>query len=232
MNTIDTESPLNLNFVSNATWSVSKDYDAGESAYSIIEDLSQSWFEFNSIWDTIYFEDQIWTDRTSWPEFLEYRYDINSPEERTINSVDMDSDSDNLANSVSTTDGINLITSNDATSIAEFSLIEDFESLSGDYTNATNEIVQRKKDTIKEFSVSVTTQDFFEASLWDTVKVYIFVGNDILFFDWPMRIVEKSYSGGDLGRISYKLSSSNFSSWNFLDEITNINQRLKTLELQ
>lgn len=50
------------------------------------------------------------------------------------------------------------------------------------------------KQSMSEFDVDAVSQDFFEANLGDIVKVFVYVGNDIMFFDGSMKVVQKKYN--------------------------------------
>jgi hypothetical protein len=120
----------------------------------------------------------------------------------------------------------------DATSITEFWLLEASFSNSWDDANGSQTYLDDHKASLSEFDVNVISQDFFEVWLWDLVSVYIFVGNDILFFDGSMKVIQKKYTAWDLPKIQYKLWVSIVKSKDFIEQFVEIQQRVKTIELQ
>lgn len=80
--------------------------------------------------------------------------------------------------------------------------------------------------------MDTNTQDFFQADLGDLVSVYIYVGNDVMFFDGPMKVIEKSFASGDLSKINFKLGVSVVKSKDIIEQIGDVQNRLKTLEMK
>lgn len=59
----------------------------------------------------------------------------------------------------------------------------------------TQSLLDDHKVSVSEFDVDAISQDFFEANLGDLVKVFVYVGNDIMYFDGAMKVVQKKYTG-------------------------------------
>jgi len=209
----------------------SKSYKKAENFLKVLKDLAWNWYEFIIEDLVLKFKETIWIDRTTGAEFVEYRYDINDPDDRSIDQVKMANDWKELANGVIWKSWSDYTEDDDATSITEFWLVESSFTTSWDDTTSTASFLLDHKESLSEFDVWAVTNDFFEAFLWDLVKVYIFVWNDIMFFDWPMKIIEKQYIWWDLPKIKYTLSKTKIQSKGILEQVVDIQERLKTLEL-
>lgn len=210
----------------------SKTYNKWETFFKVLQDLSGNGFEFYIENMTLVFKETIGIDRTSWPNFLQYRYDVNEPDDRSIDDVSMDEDGKEFTNWVIGKSWSNFTEIYDPTSIAEFWLIENSFTNSWDDASWSSKYLADHKDIVSEFSIDAVSRDFFEADLWDMVSVYIFVWNDIMFFDGSMKIIEKRYTAWDLPKIQFWLSTWTVKSKDVLDQIIDIQERVKTLEFK
>lgn len=208
-----------------------KEYKRGESYLKVLQDMAGNGYEFGIVDKVLYFKETIGIDRTSWPDFVQYKYDINEPDDRSIDNVKMTVDGKDLANGVLAKANAGYTYLQDATSKAEYWLLEASFSNSGDDATASQTYLDDHKDSLVEFDVDVISQSFFEADLWDLVSVYIYVGNDILFFDWSQKVIEKKYTAGDLPKIQFKLGISTVKSKDIIEQIVDIQQRLKSIEM-
>jgi len=213
------------------TTTTSKDYKKAESFLKVLKDLAGNWYEFVVEDLVLKFKETIWTDRTSWENFVEYRFDINEPNDRSIDSVKMTVDWKELANGVIWKSWSNYSEQDDPTSIAEFGLIESSFTTSWDQWTTTQSYLDYHKESLSEFEVTAVVDDFFEAYLGDLVKIYIFVWNDIMFYDWAMKIVDKQYIGWDLPTITYKVAKTKIQTKDIIEQVWELQDRLKTLEL-
>lgn len=232
LNDINTIYNTNITLDCWITTTTSKTYNKGETFLKVLKDLAGLWYEFIVDNMVLKFKQTIWIDRTSGENFVEYRYDINEPDFRSIDSIKMTTDWKEFANGVLWKSGTNYTYLNDATSISEFWLIQTTLTNSWDQATETQTYLDDHKISISEFDVWAITQNFFEADLGDLVAVYVFVWNDILFFDWSMKVVQKSYKWWDLQDIKFILSKGTMTSKNIIDRIAEIGQRVKTLELK
>lgn len=228
---INTRYQTNITLDCGISTLTSKSYKKAENFLKVLKDLAWNWYEFIIDDLVLKFKDTVWIDRTSWENFVEYRYDINDPDDRSIDQVDMENDWKELANWVIWKSWSDYTDDDDATSIAEFWLVESSFTTSWDDETTTASFLLDHKESLSEFDVWAVTNDFFEAFLWDLVKVYIFIWNDLMFFDWSMKIIEKQYIWWDLPKIKYKLSKTKASGKDIVEQIWDIQQRLKTLEL-
>lgn len=210
----------------------SKEYKRGESFLKVLKDLAENGYEFSIIDKVLIFKTTIGIDRTTGDNFVEYRYDINEPDDRSIDNVKMTVDGKDLANAVlgKADTAYNFVS--DAPSIAEFGMLEASFSTSWDDTATSQSYLDDHKVSLSEFDVDTNNQDFFQADLGDIVSVYIYVGNDVMFFDGSMKVIEKSFASGDLARINFKLWVSVVRSKDIIEQIWDVQNRLKTLELK
>lgn len=229
---INTRYQTNITLDCGITETTSKDYKKAESFLKVLKDLAGLWYEFIVDNMVLKFKQTIWIDRTTGENFVEYRYDINEPDDRSIDSVKMTDDGKEFVNGVIGKSWSNYSEQDDPTSIAEFGLIEWSFTTSGDDTTTTQSYLDDHKEWIAEFEIVTINNDFFEADLGDLVSVYVYVGNDIMFYDWSMKITQKNYRSWDLESVQFTLWKTKIQSKNFIDEIIEIQERVKTLELQ
>jgi hypothetical protein len=209
-----------------------KKYEIWTSILQVLQDLEKSWYEYIIENKVLKLKQTVWIDRSSWPDFIEYRYDINEPEDRSINTAWFTSDGKELATWVVGKSWTNYSIKEDATSKAEYWLIEETTVTSWDIENATDKYLQDHKQDIIEYNIWTTANDYFDANLWDLVKVYLFTGNDIMFFDWAMKVVEKEYIAWDLPDIKYKLSTTKVKTKDIIETIADMQNRIQWLELK
>lgn len=229
---INTKYQTNITLDCGVSTTTTKEYKRGESFLKILQDMAGNGFEFTIIDKVLKFKTTIGIDRTTGINFVQYRYDINEPDDRSIDNVKMTVDGKNLANGVLGKADTAYTYTNDAPSISEFGLLEASFSTSWDNTATAQSYLDDHKLSLSEFDVDTTTQDFFQADLGDMVSVYIYVGNDVMFFDGSMKVIEKSYTSGDLARINYKLGVSSVRSKDIIEQIVDVQSRLKTLEFR
>lgn len=231
LDAINTRYETNITLDCGITDLTTKEYKKAETFLKVLKDLAGNWYEFIVDDLVLKFKDTIWVDRSTGDDFVEYRFDKNEPDDRSIDSVTMSVDGKELANWVIWKSGSNYTEDDDATSIAEFWLLESSFTTSWDDTTTTTSFLDDHKESWSEFQVEAKTDDFFEAFLGDFVKIYIFIWNDIMFFDWSMKIVEKTYTWGDLPKITYKIAKTKIRSKDIVEQVSDIQERLKTLEL-
>lgn len=102
----------------------SKQYKRGESFLKVLKDLAENGFEFSIVDKVLIFKNTIGIDRTTGDNFVEYRYDINEPDDRSIDNVKMTVDGKDLANGVLGKADTAYTYTSDAPSIAEFGMLE------------------------------------------------------------------------------------------------------------
>jgi len=198
----------------------------------VLKDLAWNGYEFIVENKILKFKETIWIDRTSWEDFVEYKYDINEPDDRSIDTVKMIIDWKELANWIIWKVWSTFNYESDAISISNYWLIESSFTSSWDDIATTQSFLADHKDSYSEFEIWTKTNDFFETNLGDLVKVYVFVWNDIIYFNWTMKVIQKQFTWWDLPKINTTLSKTKIKSKNILDQINDIQQRLKTVEFK
>lgn len=221
------------------TQTVTKKYFAGISFFDVLEDLANLWYEFKIEYPIIYFAENIWIDRTSWPNFFEFKYDVDTPADSNITAVQTEIDSRNFANWILSNDWENNDYQQDTISISEFWLIQEKATTNWDSSSTVNWVLQEKKERLEEFSVTPANLDYDFLKLWDLVKVFVNTWNEIVFIDENVKVLSKSYSWWDLPTININLAKWKITtrSWfNILREIqqkqNNLNFEVKNLEKQ
>lgn len=202
---------------------VSVEYKDGKNFLDILKDLSQKWYEFNLENNVLIFQKTIGADKTTWSKFIEILYDIDNMQSNTIISASMPYSADNIVNAVTVKGNWS---SEDATSMNTFTRIEEqFTSWDKDV------ILSERKDSVKELSITPSTNDFFLANIWDLVKVYINSWSDLLFYDWNLKIIEKEFVSWDLNRVKIKLSTGKIKTLWLPEKLSEMNSRINNLEL-
>lgn len=201
---------------------VSREYKKKKNLLDILKDLVWDIYEFNFINNTLTFSETIWEDKSSWENIVLFEFDINTPESRTIRKAEVDYDSDNIANSIIWEDWED----ESIESIWEFWRIEE-------WFNNWNKIdlLNERKDSIRELTIEPLEDDFFICNIWDIVKTYIEVWNDIIYYNWWLKVIEKSFKTWALNTISIKLNTWKVRSLSLLETISNLKSRVTTLEI-
>ena len=217
---------------SNTADIISKSYSAGETMLSIMQDLVQWGYSFMMDNSILKFWVNIGKDRTSGPEFVEFRYDFRESRSRTIADFSIESNVQNIINSVSATNGT-IVTSSDSPSIAAYGRRESMISANGDLTAETAKYLAEHKEDTKEISVTPISYDFSLVNPGDIVKVSIDRGDARGKFEGNMTVTGKEYiTQWDLPAVSFTLSSSKIRTPNILEKLKKMSddiQKLKTL---
>lgn len=201
---------------------VTKDYKKKKNFLDILKDLAWDIYEFSFKNNILTFSQTIWEDKSSWSNIVLFEFDINTPESRTIRSAEVDYDSDNIANAVLWEDW----ESESVESISDFGRIEEWFS---NWISA--DLVNERKNSIKELSIEPMTDNFFICNLWDVVKTYIEIWSDIMSYNSSLKVIEKSYKTWNLNTINIKLNTWKVKSLSLLETIGNLKTRVSSLEL-
>lgn len=230
---LDSVQPTWFGLDCTVTTTLSKQYKKWDTFLSVLQDLADAWFEFCFIDKTLIFKQTIGIDRTSiGDDFVEYRFDSTEPDDRTIDTIKMVVDWKELATWVLGKSWSNFSFLSDPTAVAEYGLIETSFSNSWDQAVTTQSLLDDHKQSMSEFDVDAISQNFFEANLWDIVKVFVYVWNDIMFFDGSMKVVQKKYTHADLAKIQFGLSKSKARSKDIIETISDLQSRIKNLEMK
>lgn len=212
---------------------MSKEYPRGETIGNILKDLRQNTYEYCVKSDILYFQTTIGIDRSLiWNDYRELVWDLNSPLDRSIRDAKLVMDIKQMCNACLGKDDTNLIIAEDIASIGEFGRIERSISNNGNIQEAVNNYIQERKDSIKEFDIAPNISDFFFCDVGDMVRVYINSGNDIMFYDWPLKVIEKSYTAWEMPKVTFKLAKNKVKTIELNEKIKEINRRVQKLELK
>ncbi len=167
----------------------------------------------------------VWKDRTTGNEYMEYRYDILTPEERNINWIKIRQDSTNIINWVWIT-WSSIQYYKDDESIAKFWLNE---KAFGKSNNNWQNILNEHKNSNIELTVDTETDDFREVEIWDEIKVYVNMGNDLLYTNTTMKVESKTWDG----EIDMKiwLANKSIKTMDVIEKINNLQERVSLIEL-
>lgn len=201
---------------------VTKSYKKKKNILDILKDLAWDTYEFNFTDNTLVFSNTIWQDKSIWSEIVLFEFDINTPESRTIRKAEIDYDSNNIANAIIWEDWD--IESSE--SITNFWRIEEWFN---SWKKA--DLLNDRKDSIRELNIEPMADSFFICNVWDIVKTYILTWSDMMYFNWWLKVIEKSFKYWSLNTINIKLNTWKVKSLNLLETISNLKSRVSNLEL-
>lgn len=231
LNEVNTRYDTGITLDCDVVDTTTKKFEKGISMLDVLEELAKNWYEFRIIDKVLIFKQSIGIDRTTGNGMVQYKYDVFSPDERTIDGIKMQIDGKDLTNGALSKVKENSQYIDDDTSIEEFGLLETAFSKSGDENTTAQSYINEHKDTLFEIDVDVVSKDFFEWDLWDMVKVDIVSWNDLLFYDGTMKILEKSYTGGDLPSIEIKVWKVVVPNKDIFDQVSTLKRRVQFLEI-
>mgnify|MGYP007030461603 CR=1 FL=1 len=212
---------------------ISKQYAKGDSVFSVLKDLRENNYEFIIKNWVLYFKSTIWIDRSLINEdYREFMRDVNSPLDRTIRDAKMVMDIKQMCNCWIGKNGSSYANYEDTDSIAEYWRIERCFTNNGNITQATQNYVNERNDSIREFDISPNIADFFYCDLGDIVRVYINSWNDLMFYDGTLKVIEKSYTAWEMGKITFKLSQNKIKAQQLNEKIKELHTRVRSLELK
>lgn len=192
--------------------------EIGEKAIfsSVLNSLVREGVDVLLIGDTLKIGKNIWRKRTEWPLYKDFRYDTTDPEGNTIDKAKLIVDAKNITNSVWTHKADE--------SITLFGLLEENKSNEDELT-----YLNEHKNQISEFTISVADTFFYDVELGDQVKVFINGYNELMQYDWAMKIVGKKYRSWDLPSIEYTVSTQRIPQewflWTIQKVIEKVNQK-------
>lgn len=192
--------------------------EVGEKAIfsSVLNSLVREGVDVLLIGDTLKIGKNIWRNRTEWPLYKDFRYDTTDPEGNTIDKAKLIVDAKNITNSV--------WTHKVDESITLFGLLEENKSNEDELT-----YLNEHKNQISEFTISVADTFFYDVELGDQVKVFINGYNELMQYDWAMKIVGKKYRSWDLPSIEYTVSTQRIPQewflWTIQKVIEKVNQK-------
>lgn len=220
-----------LTLDSDVTTTISgKTYQIGTSVYDVLTDLAWWGYEFKVKNRKILLKYNIGADKSieANPDYTQLKYDATDHWEDTIAKATGSYDVDNMKNVVLETNTNSVVS--DSSSITDYGRIEGTYTNS-DALNATGYLNERKA-SIKEFTVTPQTNDFFIADIGDTVAVYIYTGSDMMFYNGTMKVIGKKYSfTGDIEKVDLELSKSKVGTLSFDEFLRGLNERVRLLEI-
>jgi hypothetical protein len=128
--------------------------------------------------------------------------------------------------------GNNYSLSENSDSITEFWRIERSFTNSGNIQESTDNYLLERKDSIREFEISPNSTNFYVCDLWDMVRVYINSWNDLMFYDGAIKVIEKSYTAGEMAKVTFKLWRNKARTIDLAVKLKDIQRRLTHLELK
>lgn len=82
------------------TTPISKEYKANISLLDVLSDLAESGYEFDVVDMKLLFAQTIGEDKTTGPDFVEFRHNISIPNENSVSEYSILRDADNISNAV------------------------------------------------------------------------------------------------------------------------------------
>ena len=189
------------------------EFSKWKSLFDALKDLAWDVYEFYFKNWILFFWKSIWRDRTFWNDLVFFEYNILTPESNTIIKAEVNYDIKNISNSVFID---NVWEAKDNESINEFGILEEnFNKWS------LQEILHENKKSI--------STNYFLCNIWDIVKVRIETWSDMLYFDWNLKVVEKSFRWWELNDVKFKLNSSKMRTKDIFETISDLKSKTKNL---
>lgn len=208
--------------------SISKEYKRWSSSFDVLKDISLSWYEFKIENNILYFAKEVWKDRSLvWDDFVDFVFNYKNIRENTISEAKLEYDAEKITNKITWKNWNKYVTKENEESIQSFWKVEDYFTASWDLESATREHLEEHKNSVREFEISPLTRDFFVADIWDTVKVFIDAGNDIMYFDWTLKVIEKTFKIDELPKITIKLAKTKVKSNDIIDTLKSLKEEMK-----
>jgi len=170
---------------------VNKQFKRWDNYFDIIDELAEL---LDCQWtikeQTLYFEDTIWQDRSTWDLFEEFVYDPYQLRQSNITNVSIDR-FDTIITSIIWTDWVSFSEIQDSESQKIYWFLDWFESFrEWDLSTQTQAHLDKYKQNQKLYKIEVE-QYSTNVSVWD--KVYFRVQNhsSYLDFEWSIRVIRK-----------------------------------------
>jgi len=216
----------------------SKKFERPNTIFSAFQDLLDNKYEFIVepvlVWTTASFtlkvKESIWIDRTvSWNDYVEYKYNLNVWEKRTINSIKWNIDIRNTWNAIIWTDWTIYNEQEDLTSIGAIWRIERVVKVLWDVTAETIAYLTSRKDVINDIEVEPKSNNYFEVSLWDTVKV-ITSWNKFMEFNIWIKVIWKTFEWWELIKIWIILNNAKIKKITLIDTIKTLKTKIENIK--
>lgn len=211
-----------VNLVCDIDTLITRDYRKKKNFLDILKDLAWDTYEFIFENNTLTFTNTIWSDKSSWSEIVLFEFDINSPESRTITKAVNDRDADNIDTAVIWEDW------NDESAEA----ISNFWRLEQGFNSwLASDLLNQRKDSTREVNIQPKVSDFFICDIWDIVKTYIYTWWDMMYYNWWLKVIEKTFKSWALNIINIKLNTWKVKTLDLIETISNLKSRVGNLEL-
>lgn len=219
-----------------------KSYARGEDFFKIEKDLAiVAKAEFKVQDRKMIFRENIGTNRTiiGSPDFFEFRFDVNNPGENNIIDFTIITASKNFANGVLGKKDNSFSALVDAASEGQFGRVDTFESFDstepGSLSDQTQGFLDTSKESVFFHKIKPSTKDllFQTIDIGDIVPLFINTGSELINVDGDFKVVKIEYQLTDNTPIlEVEFSKERIENTNFIDQINNINTRVKQLEIR
>lgn len=196
-------------------------YKKWKTFFDILKHLAWDIYDFDFKDGNIYFQKDIWKDRSSWKDIVFFEYNIFSPESSNILKAEKENNIDNIANSI-ITDNWNLL---DNDSIALYWILEQNFS-----KEEASKVLAEHKNSLDEYKIIPKWNNFFLCNVWDFVKVFIDSWSEVLKFNWSLKVLEKTYKSGDISTVSFKLNNWKRKTLDLIETITKLKWDIEDLK--
>ena len=217
-----------------------KSYRFWQSVLACLRDLAGQEYEFDVVADislnlTLKFKTIIGQDRTTWPNYREFRYDIADLSDANLTNIKVNLDYTKIGNAILAKSWVFTSISIDPTSIAEFGRLEQMLTNNGDVATASQQELAKRKGIQRKYDITPRTAEglFYDLQLGDRVLVYIYKNNPFIDFTGTMKIIGKSLQSWESDNETVKI-------WTFegdgdddvLTDFWTVKNRVKQLEVK
>ena len=219
---------------------INKSYRFWQSIFSCLRDLAGQEYEFDVVYDddlnlTLKFKVMLWKDKTSWPEYSEFRYDIADLSDANIIDIKAELDFMKIANAILAKSGTEIAIATDINSINEFWRLDQVLTNNWDVDISSQQELENRKSIQIKYDITPRTAEwlYYNLQLGDRVLVYINKNNPIIDFTGTMKIIWKSLTSWDSETETIKI-------WTFegdwdddiIADFRSIKNRVKDIEVK
>jgi len=205
-----------------------------ETFFNVLTTLAKLWYEFVTRNSKLEFNVNIWDDKTNPanPNYFKYEYNVLDPFNNNVENVNAIINSKNIANALVWKAGSDYAEVQDNTSITEFGRIEKTLVADWDVTNYVTNQLAELKDSIKELTIIPQIKSYNELWLWDLVDSEIVWENNLINFNWTVKVLEKKYTVSEGESFEFKLSPVNVITRNFVNEFIELQDKVQKILLK
>jgi len=228
----DTWYSLDIN--TNATINDKLEFSSWYTYYDILVELSKIWFDFITRDWKIEFKELLWVDRTdsSNSDYFIYEYNIYSPTSNNVQDVKWMLDWKNISNYITWKDANWTYNKDDDDSIDLYWNLEESVSVDWNWDDYVSWQLENKKDWITDITIIPYINNYNDLWIWDKLKCRIIWENDLLNYDWFVKLIEKKYNVKEWENFQFVIKKISTETKDFIWQFNELKEKLKKLSIK